>query len=545
MKRIGRLFLLAEEGFVLLLTLVMLPAFLSLALLLVDVARIGNAQADLQAVADATALAGARELDRSPNSIANARLAMAEVTNSVSMLTPGGDDEHQWLTYANAPGNAIRAVFLDAIPDDDMTPIDQAWMSAHGVADADAPDAVYVYVYVQSRDFDPLFHFMTGGGGLAEAEDVPVTASAVAKSVSAACNVTPIYICNPFEFGGVDGEPDLQQAYRDGLLHGRLIKLHPPGSDVGSPGNFGFLQVKDEDGNDASGANAISHAISSNRNPTCYDSSRVTTKPGASNGIRFAFNVRMDIYGGQYSNWNNTAPNSFPIASAVNVRKGYRQVPPNGNSPINPCNTVESTDPVADGLMGFPDDTIMSPPNQGIAGAFFGNGDWDLEQYVRLNYGTTHAATILTGMRAATSFLGREPSRYDVYLYELNNPHPSNTATNAPRLYQYVNTTDPTHGNENGAAACGPTKTHPIPSSSDPDRRIIFAAIIDCESQSSQGGGINNYAVNSFASVFLTRPMGVDGTTDGTIDIEITDITGSGAGGTLEDFVREESVLVR
>ena len=548
MKRLGKLFLWVEDGYMLLLMLILLPSVLSVNLLLIDIARISNAQGDLQAIADATALAGARELDRSPNAIVNARAAMAELTNSVSMLSPGGAGQHLWLTYANAPGNAIDATFLDEIPEDDLDPIDAAWLAAHEVDDADATEAIYVYVRVRSRDFRPLFHFIVPEGGGVEtgedqklsnftrASDTPVGASAVAKSVSAACNVTPIYICNPFEADPT--YPDIQEAFRAGQLHSRLFKLHPPGPDLGSPGNFGFLQVTDP------GGSAIRAAFASNVNPTCYDSGRVTTKPGGTDSIRQGLNVRFDVYDGPYTTWRNDGPNTpYRIAPAQNVRKGYRRRT-QGN-PTDPCNLESSsaTEWATDGLMPFPDDANMQPPNQGVAGASFGDGDWPRLLYLTRNYGSDVAQGLLTAMTDVSDFPAVGPSRYEVYLYELANDHPNRPGT---RLHQYVNTGTDNHGRESGAALCGPSRTHPITPATDSDRRVIFAAIIDCIAQEDEGGGVNNYAVNSFASIFLTRPMTTSAAgNDGTIDVEIVDITGSGTGGSLVDFVRDEAVLVR
>ena len=104
MQLLLRLFCKDEDGYVLLFTLLLLPIFLGASLLVVDVGRVTNTHSDLQTVADATALAGARELDGSPNSIANARLAMAAVSNSVSMLPPGGENMHHEVSFSTEDG---------------------------------------------------------------------------------------------------------------------------------------------------------------------------------------------------------------------------------------------------------------------------------------------------------------------------------------------------------------------------------------------------------------------------------------------------------
>jgi hypothetical protein len=80
----------------------------------------------------------------------------------------------------------------------------------------------------------------------------------------------------------------------------------------------------------------------------------------------------------------------------------------------------------------------------------------------------------------------------------------------------------------------------------DNDRRVIFAAIIDCLAQDAAGRSVLD--VNSFASIFLVNPMQQGGASVddvGVIDVEIVDITGFGGGGTLDTFVRNEAVLVR
>ena len=142
------------------------------------------------------------------------------------------------------------------------------------------------------------------------------------------------------------------------------------------------------------------------------------------------------------------------------------------------------------------------------------------------------------------------PSRYDIYRYEIDNGLVGNVSG----------------GGESGLPQCGMSKTPRRTPSLDPDPRLIYAAIIDCNDPASiaQGGGINTYNVNSYAELFLTRPMGrsgngnnatvttyidEDGTevevSDATIDVEVIRITGAGDSGALENFVRTESILVR
>ena len=76
-----------DRGYALVLTLLFMPVFIGLSLIIIDLGRGNNAHSDLQAAADALALAAAGELDGGPDSITRAKEAMAEVRNSVSFLS--------------------------------------------------------------------------------------------------------------------------------------------------------------------------------------------------------------------------------------------------------------------------------------------------------------------------------------------------------------------------------------------------------------------------------------------------------------------------
>ena len=89
---------------------------------------------------------------------------------------------------------------------------------------------------------------------------------------------------------------------------------------------------------------------------------------------------------------------------------------------------------------------------------------------------------------------------------------------------------------ESGEAKCGDPNTDPAI-----DRRVMTLAIVDCLAQNAEGGGVNTYRPNSYANIFMVRPWGKGG--DGTIDVEIIDVSGWASNGSLE--VQEEAILVR
>lgn len=549
MKRLFR----SEKGYVLVFSILVLPVFVGFGLLIIDAGRGNNAHGDLQAAADSVALAGARELDGGVNAIARAKVAMARVQNTVGMLSPGVSAER--LVYEDTSGNEYSVIFLSAIPPSDATQIDTTWVASNR-ATGDA-DAQYVYVRAQSRDlrttfFNPVNYLR---------ESVPIAAVAVAKSVAAACDITPLYICNPFEYdsnGNYVGD-QLQQEFNAGNLHGRMIRLHPPGSATEAPGNFGFLRV------DKPGTKTLNDYFAGALSATCYSSERVQTQTGAATSLQAGINTRFDIYEGNYGN-----PSGFQPIPAENVRKGaipktqgasedhcVKTVAPNGNAPhvslgddhVYDIETgVWNYNGVDDNAFGFPDNNTMSTPERGGLGASIGGSSaWDIDRYFQVNYGADASVSPATATEphpdnVTSAFSGLTPSRYDVYRTEIeNNWHllqaPGGTDANG----------DPVLG-EYGSAECGASLNPPrtaLPSPN-PDRRIIMGAVIDCGEQNSEGGGTNSYAVNSYVSMFMTRPVfPYRSGGDLTIDVEIVDVTGPGGNGTLDEFIRAEAILVR
>lgn len=551
----------SERGYVLLFTILVLPVFAGFGLLIIDIGRGNNAHADLQSAADAVALAGAAELDGGVDAIPRAKLAMGNLENSVGMLQPA-NGSGTTLKFVDVSGNEFDVIFLEDIPANDTTPIDNAWLVAN--ATTSSPDAEFVYVRAQSIDlvttfFNPASYLR---------ESIPIAVYAVAKTVSATCDIPPLYICNPFEYdssGNYVGD-QLQTEFAAGNLHGRLIRLHPPGSSTQSPGNFGFLQI---DG--SSGANAINDYFAGLRNPSCYSSETVDTKPGAANSIAQGVNTRFDIYEGQFGN-SGGGQSAFIPTPAENVRMGkIVGYTGNGNNPnIEECvgggNGAEFGDDhimdMSTGLFnnngendyvfGFPDNTSMISANNSSLGASIGSSSaWDITTYFDRNY-PTPSSPPLAGEPApsnvSSTFAGHTPSRYDVYRAEIANGWHQLRGPTIPGD-DTVNPSIPDLPGESGEPLCGASMNPPRPPQSTAanpalDRRLIIGAIIDCGSQPANGQ--TTYNVNSYASMFITRPMiSYYPGYDRTIDVEVVDITGHGGNGTLDEFIRAEAILVR
>lgn len=517
----------SDSGYALVLTLLFMPVFIGMSLLVIDISRGNNAHSDLQAAADALALAGARELDGGVDSIDRALDAMSNVSNTVSFLGRTDEAAATALTFEiDGLDSPFTVVFLSDLPENDDTPLTQAYLDANAVTneeDSDQGAARFVYVRAQSRDLSPFFGLFFEG--VNTVTDVPVAAQAVATFRSAACDVTPLFICNPFE--GEIGEDSLQVAFSEGRLHGRLIRLLPRGNGTAFPGNFGLLSSAE-----GNGVNTLLDIFATGGNRTCYDSGLVETQPGRPAAVRTGINVRFDMYDGPM----NGNRNNLAYAPAANVRRGY--MAGNGN---NWCNAEPSDDP--SWALGFPDNEVM--PLVPTSGARIGEGTWDLERYWQVNHPMSPLVPddLVSSFPAALSPGAPVPSRYDVYRYEIEND-----------LVGDLSAGDPTRPGPNGARTresglpqCTGTPESSLNTSTENDRRIVFAAIIDCLANADNAGR-TTLPVNSFASIFLVNPMqqgGANVDDVGVIDVEIVDITGAGGNGTLDTFVRDEANLVR
>jgi hypothetical protein len=534
-------FLKSDSGYALVLTLLFMPVFVGMSLLVIDISRGNNAHSDLQAAADSLALAGARELDGGVTSITRAIEAMEEISNTVSFL--GRTDEAAATTLIfDGLDSPFTVVFLSELPPNDDEPIDfnkcVTNAASSDTCSVDQGDARFVHVRAESQPLNPFFVLRRKDNTCDPDENgdtpcVRVAAQAVATFRTAACNVTPLFICNPFE--GEIGEDSLQIAFSEGRLHGRLIRLLPRGNGTAFPGNFGLLSSAE-----GNGVNTLRDIFATGGNRTCYDSGLVETQPGRPAAIRTGINVRFDMYDGSMnSNRNNPA-----YAPAANVRKGF--VLASGN---NWCNAKAAEGSQSQWARKFPDNVTM--PLVPTSGARIGQGDWDLDGYWAVNHPgqplPPDAANSRNG-RVTLAPGAQMASRYDIYRYEIESAtYPNNRVAD-------LSTGDPARPGasgsgtrESGLPQCSGTPTSSLSTSRDNDRRILFAAIIDCLANADNAGR-TTLPVNSFASIFMVNPMlqgGANEEDTGVIDVEIVDITGAGGDGTLDTFVRDEAILVR
>ncbi|HJR20545.1 MAG TPA: hypothetical protein VJ822_02930, partial [Dongiaceae bacterium] len=439
---------------------------------------------ELQSAADAIALAGAAELDGSAGAIDRAENAMADLVQNSQTFGIGA-----------AALTAYEPRFLSSLPASDADPITDDLVLDPLDADSDGA-ARFVEVRIidaDRREIDSMFATAIGGD-----QTTAAGATAVAGFTSAVCKFTPLFMCNPFEEDDASLAHFTEQ-FDTTAERRRIIALKKSGSGASyTPGNFGFLESEI-----GPGAKALGESLASVEPAACFRQDGVETKTGSTNSVHKAINVRFDLYA-------NGIPGSWKSSSefrpSTNVTKGYLQTGGGGGGGGNPCNVdLDTSSPLK--AMGFPIDTAIGSNRMG-------NGTWDFEAYWDLNHGNRDGVYNGTTDGNTTGWDNSNlPARYDVYRWEIDNSQIPNKST---------------AGGENGNPRCSSAAV-----SDEPDRRIIYAAVINCVEHDLHGGSGDTIPALTFLKMFITQPMTkLPGTghtdEDNTLYVEMIDIVKPG-----------------
>jgi hypothetical protein len=469
----------AEEGAVLVLWGLFLAVALGFLALSFDLGRVASTQSELQSYADQVALAAAGELDGRPDSITRAGIAANGLITDRQTYANGAN------TLAGAANYTLT--FFRTLPTDDR--------AAATAVTTNGSLARFVRVQVTDRTVSTPFaaaNAAINGSPANTNLQSTVNASATAGMTSFACDVTPLMFCVP------------NNAWRASDHIGDQIMLRSGGGGAAwGPGNFGFLDVTTLPIDPAGPCNGLNGAQlyrclvgAENGITACLRTDAgVDTKPGQSNGLAAAFNTRFDHFSGPMNGERNDA-NYRP---APNTVQGTR---PSGSS------ACRGNNPPASNAMALPRDTGISLTNR------FGNGSWNRAGYVATNHGGVYP----TGTSATST-------RYQMYLAEIAAARARTAPNNVPL---------PTR-NETGAPMC-----HNLGPSSDPDRRTIIAAAIDCTS-TPVSGNTTGIVPLEYVKLFMTEPVGTQGN-DSDIMVEVVDTAGGvGSGaitGVYNDFIQ-------
>ncbi len=500
----------AREGAVAIYVAFVSVVMIGFGALVVDAGRVYTLQTELQNAADAAALAGAAELDRTSDSITRAQMAAkTALVKNLQTFASGGQD----VVIKNSN---IR--FLSALPADDDSPIPAS------VVTTDPLKASYIEVTPSVKEVDFLLapvlaaFFGNQGNDLRKGR---ATATAVAGLECVVCNFPPLMICNPGEANGNAGAPFTP-------VPGELVVLKQGGgSGSWAPGNFGLL--------DPPGGNQGTAAVAENiasSNPTgCYANTVDLRTGSVSNPISTAVNTRFDMY--ENPGFGGNAKNNSAYKPAPNVTKGkyksghsyvdYTGTPPKGRAmPKHSCLSAGTCDQL--GPHYHP--RFAPPPAGNLA-----------EQQ---SFWADYWATNHPGESFATHYSNGDidpdgdgvVTRKEVYDWENDNSIPTGDTDGDGDVDGADTNTASSATGENGRPMNYGGAAAP-----DPNRRVMYVAIINCVANGPLNGNTEDVPVLAYAKMFLTHPA--EGGSDQTMYAEIISILQPNADGSvLHDIVQ-------
>ena len=476
--------------------------------LVVDAGRVYTLQTELQNATDAAALAGAAELDLTTTSITRARAAAKTAfVNNQQTYGSGG----QAVVIQDSD---IR--FLTTLPANDDAPIPSSAVTT------DPTKAKYIEVTSSVREVDYLLGPVMNALFAGDFSKGEAQASAVACLESVVCRFPPLMICNPAESNGNTGA-----AFN--WIEGQLLKLNvSSGGGNWTPGNYGLL--------DPMGANQgtaeVQESLANHDPDTCFGT-RVDLRTGQpTHPVSKAINTRFDIY--ENPGFGGGAKNNSAYKPAPNVIKGkyksgasytdYAGSPPAGRAmPKHPCYAAGNCN-----TLGPTFHPSFAPPPP----ANLGNQQSHWSDY----WTTNHPSESFAGLYNNGSI---DPNgdgivtRKEMYDWE-------NSANKIP-----VGDTDGDSDVDADDATTASSATgengHPMEyggsAAPDPNRRIIYVAVINCLEQGPLNGDEKDVPVLAWAKMFLTHAA--EGNSEQTLYAEIVGILEPGADGSvLHDIVQ-------
>ena len=448
-----------------------------------DYARLASLDTELQQAADQAALAAASQLDQQTGSTARAvAAAQSLLVNQTRFGNDGGGlTVSTGQSYTDAGGNTVARITFYSNKVD-------AEADTNGFAAATSNDTLAKFVKVDVAGRQAIYALTPIVGAMRSST---INASAVAGVGSAICKVPPVMICNPDEASTNTNELlDFNPARGTGL---RLVT-----GNATVPGNFGWLEAGIGNGTPAL-AGELGYNVPLG---PCQPTTGVTTKTGMDTSVLNAFNTRFDVF----ANGNTTCPNQgggtcSPAAdtrkdlvcdpkndlsgckndnwsTAAKVYDPYWDSDGDGTKELAALPTTGALDP---DIMGYPHDichsSLLSRQTCGIKGS----ATWDVNAYFRVNYKLDEAGwrSLLGSPYSGTTTI---PARYDVYQWEL--AHGNGTGTAGINFSQ-------ADGSNRAFSIPATGRTAAAAGGSQPDRRVIAAAVLNCQALNVHGKTTN------------------------------------------------------
>ncbi len=194
---------------------IVVPVLFGVGALTLDVGRLIALHTELQAAADAAAIAGAKELNRFPGAIEKAKEAAAGALTNIQTFATGAKQAIlDTTTLKNdcglTPGLGVPCIrFLRSLPQDDLSvtppirgddlPIAGTEYIDPTVGSQDARDveARFIDVHIGARDVTNILVKLLTMMGQNSLVTSTTSATAVAGQNQVICSLPPMFICNP------------------------------------------------------------------------------------------------------------------------------------------------------------------------------------------------------------------------------------------------------------------------------------------------------------------------------------------------------------
>jgi Flp pilus assembly protein TadG len=444
------------RGGILAFSVVLLVFVLGTGGLILDFGRVWNSQSELQAFADHAALVAAGELDGNPDAITRSNAALAQLIS---------DRQAYASQDVTLDENDLQVTFLSGLPaadtDDNLGPF----------VTVDPALAQFVRVAVNPHTVSTIFADALLAVSGNDQVDFGVGAAAVAGYTQFVCDISPLMFCPP---SGMDRET------LRSWLPGRQIRLKA--QNFWGPGAFGLLDVNfDENGPCGSpnqGANFFRCAVAVERSITrCFSRRGVDVRPGQAVGpSESGLNTRFDIY----TTSLNSERDNPDFAPAPNVIKGYKAsgggCVGNNPTPSNVAPLPQASCLLAENCSGpsirFSDSQTVDP---GQRDAYVAQNHPDFDKTEGAN------------------------TRYGMYRNEIENSVGGDILDTSAGL------------DESGRPTCSSNM------STDPDRRVLVAAAVDCNGL--PPGNASNVPVIDFYRIFMTNIAGAPDPADVWVEV--------------------------
>jgi len=438
----------------------------------VDGARLFNLNSNLQEIADAAAIAGAKELDGSADAIDRAK------DKAVNFLT----NTPRWSDVAKS------GVQIDTV---------KVSKTVGGPEVTDPREAVYVEVTTVVRELSVTWSALRNSGTM------NTYAKATAGTSFTACASLQSFICNPWEADQSASDKGKAKNWKTKILPGQMILL--TGGTKGAPGNWGLIDPPgNNNGNPfnqhpfwASMAPDACNAVDVGTLTQDVDTGNNADKAAAGMNVRFdnpvngLTNTAAPIV---IDGWANTTPSNSGscgnTVDAMSYGNGTNKVTVNLNSASDYQTKCTTLTPASQRIScPLPRDrNMVNLGGNSWSTSLQGKGvdPVDLQAY----WTNHHTGTVPNFTDPETGAVYTKPSRWQVYQMENNTT-----------AYPTAAFTTGSQSKESAAPYCDASKP-----AGNITRRLINVAVVDCEYWKIKGASNSLPITTLMATFFMTEP---------------------------------------